>query len=202
MDYFIHETSVVKTDKIGKGTYIGPFCLIGESVEIGEDCTLYGHCSIGAPPQYKGNPPYEGGKIIINDNTEIREFVTVNLPTKEITYIGKDSVLMANVHVPHDAYLDDGAFIVVGAAMGGFTNLGKDCYLGLNSITHQFSEMGDYCLLAAGSFFKGKSPGGIIWIGTPSRPVKVNEIGIKRNAPKEDVDRLIAEAWVFLEENK
>jgi UDP-N-acetylglucosamine acyltransferase len=201
MSIFIHETAVVKTDCIGENTYIGPFCLVGENVTIGSNCVLYGHSSLGAPPQYKEEPPYKGGKVVIDDGCEIREFVTVNLPTEDVTYVGKNSVLMANVHVPHDAYLGDDSFIVVGTAMAGFTKLGRHCYLGLNSMTHQFAEMGDYCLLAAGSFFKGKSPAGIMWIGSPARPFKVNEVGIKKNAPQKIVSKIIAEARIFIEEN-
>jgi len=195
---YIHPTAVVETKDIGEGTYIGPFCIVGKNVEIGRGCKLHGHSSLGAPPQYKGEPPYNGGKIVISDGCDIREFVTVNLPTEDVTFVGSNSVLMANVHVAHDAYLGEGSFIVVGAAMAGFTILGKHCYLGLKSTTHQFAEMGDYCVVGANSFFKGKSPGAVVWAGVPARPLKVNHVGLYRHANDVEKDNISQRAWEFI----
>ena len=191
MNYYIHPTAVVETQNIGNNTYIGPFCYVSKRVILGENCNLLGHCSLGTPPQYKERPDDKGGIIKIDNNTEIREFVTINLPTQDLTYIGKNSLLMANVHVPHDAYLSDDSFLVVGAALGGFTCLGKGCYLGLNSCFHQYSKLGDYCLVGSNSFFKGESPSGIVWVGSPAIPIKVNIRAIdnylKNNDKKKDI---------------
>lgn len=196
---FIHPSAIVETDHIGEGTYIGPFCVITRRVRIGKNCILRGHCSIGQPPQYKNPPEDQGGMVVIDDEVEIREFVTVNLPTKELTYVGKNSYLQANSHIPHDAYISNDAFVVVGAALAGFTYIGRCCYLGLNCSTHQLARLEDYCLLGANSFFRGESPPGIIWAGVPARPIKINEIAINRNAPEAERSFLIQQAREFIE---
>jgi len=199
----IHPTAVVETKNIGKDVYIGPFCYISERVIIQDGCKLYGHCSLGAPAQYKevrfedsGNP------IIIGSGTEIREFVTVNLPTFGTTKIGNNCLLMANVHIPHDCEVDDDVVFVVGAAIGGRTKIGKHCYFGLNSSVHNKSTLGDYCVVGAGSFFKGYSEPGLIWAGVPARAIKVNMVGIQRNAPDDMKDILIRNAEEDLEKRK
>jgi UDP-N-acetylglucosamine acyltransferase len=200
--FYVHPTAVVETDDIGEGTFIGPFCLISRRVRIGRNCMLRGHCSIGQPPQYKTPPEDEGGMVVIDDGVEIREFVTVNLPSQRLTYVGKNAYLQANCHIPHDAHISDDAFVVVGAALAGFTHIGRHCYLGLNCSTHQRARLEDYCLLGANSFFRGESPPGIIWAGVPARPIKVNEISIGRHAPDGEKDLLIKRARDFIKESK
>lgn len=174
----VHHTAIVETSRIGEGTIIGPFCYVGKRVILGENCNLVGHCSLGTLPEYKNRPKDQGGVVIIEDNVEIREFVTVNLPTEAVTRVGKNSCLLTKTYVAHDVELGEDCFVVVGAALGGFTKLGNHCYMSLNCSTHPRAVMGDHCLLGANSFFKGTSPAGIIWAGVPAIPKKVNEISI------------------------
>ena len=42
----------------------------------------------------------------------------------------------------------------------------------MNASIHQRSKIGKYCVIGAGSFFKGESPDGIIWGGVPAKPIK------------------------------
>lgn len=199
MSIFIHPTAVVETVNIEDDVYIGPFCYVSDRVTLKSGCKLLGHCSLGCPPQYKDAPEDKGGIVIIDKNTEIREFVTVNLPTEKLTHVGKNSVLMANVHVPHDAYLSDDSFLVVGTALAGFTKLGRGCYMSLNCSTHQYSVLGDCCLVGSNSFFKGNSPAGIIWVGVPAKPVKINTKAIEKyicNSKERDVMITAANAFI------
>jgi UDP-N-acetylglucosamine acyltransferase len=184
---FIHPTAIVETKEIGKDVYIGPFCYISERVILEDGCRLVGHSSIGQPAQYKIKRfENEGNYIIVGKGTEIREFVTVNAPTYSTTKIGKNCFLMANVHIPHDCQVGDDVVFVVGTAIGGRSIIGDHCYFGLNSSVHNRSEIGAYSVIGAGSFFKGKTSGGLIWAGVPAKPLKVNSVGIDRNAPEKE----------------
>ena len=192
---FIHPTAIVETKSIGKDVHIGPFCYINERVIIEDNCKILGHASIGNPAQYKV-PRFKdaGNPVIIGKGTEIREFVTINLPTYGITSIGKNCLLMANVHIPHDCKVGNDVIFVVGAAIGGRSKIGNYCYFGLNATMHNVSEIGDYSMIGANSFFKGKAPGGLIWVGTPAKAIKINIVGIERNAPVDQQEKLILEA--------
>ena len=88
----IHHSAVIsKNAEIHETTHIGPFCIIGDGVKIGENNNLISHvsivgdttiensntfypfCSIGTPPQdlkYIG----EKNSIIIGDNNKFREY--------------------------------------------------------------------------------------------------------------------------------
>lgn len=196
---FIHSTAIVETTNIGSDVYIGPFCYVSERVVLGDGCRLLGHSSIGNPAQYKSARFEDAGNpIIISEGTEIREFVTVNLPTYGVTKIGKNCLLMANVHIPHDCEIGNDVVFVVGAAIGGRTNIGNHCYFGLNSTVHNKSELGDYSVVGASSFFKGKAPAGLIWAGVPARAIKVNSVGIERNAPEQEVEFIKRQAEAAL----
>lgn len=203
---FIHPTAIVETKNIGKDVYIGPFCYVSERVVLEDGCKLIGHSSIGNPAQYKVTRFEDAGNpVIIGSGTEIREFVTVNAPTYGTTRIGSNCFLMANVHIPHDCEVGNDVVFVVGAAIGGRSKIGNNCYLGLNSSMHNRSELGDYSVVGAGSFFKGIGPAGLIWAGVPARPIKINIVGIERNAPEEFKDSILSiaeQSLVMLKGNK
>jgi len=136
---------------------------------------------------------------VIGEGTEIREFVTINLPTFGNTIIGKNCFLMANVHIPHDCEVGHDTVFVVGAAIGGRSKIGNYCYFGLNCSVHNRAELGDYCVVGASSFFKGYSDSGLIWAGVPAKAIKVNTVGIERNSPNEMKKILISNAERALE---
>ena len=94
----IHNTAIIdKSAVIGQNVEIGPYVVIGEDVtigngtviaahatiecaRIGQNCKIFSHASVGAPPQ---DLKYAGEKTvaIIGDGTTIREFATVNRGT-------------------------------------------------------------------------------------------------------------------------
>lgn len=184
---FIHPTAIVETDNIGKDVSIGPFTYISKRVIIGDRCKILGHASIGNSAQYKETRFEDSGNFItIGAGTEIREFVTINLPTYGNTIIGENCFLMANVHIPHDCEVGHDVVFVVGAAIGGRTKIGNYCYFGLNCSVHNRSEIGDYTVIGANSFFKGIAEPGLIWGGVPAKAIKVNMVGIERSFSKND----------------
>lgn len=197
-EIFIHSTSIVKTKEIGAGTYIGPFCNISERVVVGENCKLVGWSSIGNPGEFKVMPKDSGNPIIIGNGVEIREFVTINTPIGDVTKIGDNCFLMTKSHVGHDSVLENDVVLSCGSLVGGHSYIGSYCYLGLNASTHQYAKLGDYSIVGANSFFKGKSPMGITWGGVPAVPLKVNLKNIEDNAPLKIRLSIVNEANKFI----
>jgi UDP-N-acetylglucosamine acyltransferase len=181
-NYIIHPTAVVETEDIGEGTYIGPFTYISERVKIGRNCGIYS-ASIGRPGEHPNGAEDKGGIVIIGDDCEIREFVTINTPLfTDRTQLDRGCYLMAKSHVGHDTHLGERVVLHTGAVIGGHSTIGRYCYMGLNCSTHPFAELGDYCIVGANGLYKGKSPAAIVWAGVPSRPLKINTIGLERHA--------------------
>ena len=132
-------------------------------------------------PDWKGHESNPHGRVHIGKHTIVREGVIINKPTGKCTHIGDDCYIMNRAFIGHDCHLDDGVQINPGASIAGFVKIGKYSHIGMNASIHQNSELGEYCVLGASSFFKGMSPDGIVWAGVPSRPIKVNMIGIERS---------------------
>ena len=202
-NFFIHPTAVVETNEIGDGTYIGPFTYISKRVTIGKNCKIY-NASIGLPGEHPNGADDLGGKVVISDDVEIREFVTINAPLFSYsTFVGAGSYLMTKSHVGHDAMLGDRVVLHTGAVVGGHSYIGKYCYLGLNCSTHPHAALGDFCLVGANGLFKGKSPAGLIWAGVPAIPLKINKVGLERHAltagrSKYGIERIANNAHKFI----
>jgi UDP-N-acetylglucosamine acyltransferase len=194
----IHPTAIVETEDIGEGTYVGPFTYISKRVKIGKNCKIYG-ASIGLPGEHPNGAEDQGGLVVIEDDVEIREFVTINTPLfGEQTLLERGCYLMAKSHVGHDAVLRERAVLHTGAVIGGHSIIGKYSYMGLNCSTHPRANLGDYCIVGANGVFKGYSPAGIVWAGVPAKPLKVNEVGFERHAPLEEIQVARMRAQEFI----
>jgi UDP-N-acetylglucosamine acyltransferase len=187
---------------IGKNVEIMEGVIIGPNVIIGDNVRIFPYAVIGMEAQYKDKVfALEDKKIFIGSGTIIREFVTIHSPSNSnSTYVGKNCYLMATSHVAHDCYLGNDVVLCNSANLGGYTKVGNNTTLGLNVSTHQHSEIGSCCMIGAQSFFKGKvSTDGIMWIGAPAQPVKVNVRGIERaDLSEQESQRIIMEANTFL----
>jgi UDP-N-acetylglucosamine acyltransferase len=144
-------------------------------------------------PDWRGHPSNPDGKIHIGKNTEILEYAIINKPTENCTYIGNDCYVMNQTFIGHDSRLGDGVQLNPGCTVAGFVNIGDFTHIGMNASVHQKSTIGNYCVIGAGSFFKGNSPDGIVWGGVPAIPIKVNMIGIERSKLSEDEKKLMIE---------
>jgi UDP-N-acetylglucosamine acyltransferase len=146
---------------------IGPYSIIGENVELGEDCEVMSHvviegrtkagkrnrffpfASIGMAPQdlkYQGEP----SSVEIGDQNTFREFVTVHRGTAEgggTTRIGNGNLLMAYVHVAHDCSLGNDVIMGNGASLAGHVEIGDHANVGPFCGIHQFTRIGAYSFL-------------------------------------------------------
>ena len=137
---FIHETAVVSPSAIiADDCHIGPFCTVGDSVNLGAAVRLESHvvvdgitsigdethifpfASIGLGPQdlkYAGEPT----ETMIGKKNTIREFVTVHRGTTGgggVTRIGDNNLLMAQAHVAHDCQLGSETIMANAAMLAG-----------------------------------------------------------------------------------
>ena len=65
--------------------------------------------------------------------------------------------MTARSYVGHDVVLEDNVVIKIGGSVGGYSRIGRYCYIGLNAAVHQRAELGAYSIIGGSSFFKGKS---------------------------------------------
>jgi UDP-N-acetylglucosamine acyltransferase len=164
----IHPTAIVDARaRIAGSAEIGPYCLVGAEVEIGartrlmannylegptwigEDNTFYPYSTCGVAPQdlkYKG----ERAETRIGDRNRIREFVTIHRGTEGgglVTSVGSDNLLMAYVHVAHDARIGDHTVLANGVTLAGHVTIGDWAVIGAFTGVHQFCRIGRHAIV-------------------------------------------------------
>ena len=164
----IHKTAIVdKKAKILDNVEIGPYCIIGPEVEIGNNSVLHSHVnvvgntkigennqiypfsSIGTPPQdlkYKG----EKNSLVIGNNNKFREYVNINPGTGQgggITRIGDNNLFMVYCHVAHDCLISNNIVLANNVQVGGHVTIQNSAIVGGSCAIHQFSRIGESAMI-------------------------------------------------------
>jgi UDP-N-acetylglucosamine acyltransferase len=219
-----HPTAIVHPNaKLACSVTVGPYSLIGENVELGEDCEVMSHCvlegnarigrrnrifpyaAIGFAPQdlkYRGEPT----RVEIGDDNTIREFITINRATEEgdrITQIGNHNLLMAYVHIAHNCHLGSHIIMANGASLAGHVEIQDHASVGAFCGIHQFCRIGAYSFLGSYSvvnqdilpYSKTSAP----------RPLSVlgaNRLGLERRGLSADDMKDLERAFRLLSRSK
>ncbi|HET9366183.1 MAG TPA: acyl-ACP--UDP-N-acetylglucosamine O-acyltransferase [Candidatus Angelobacter sp.] len=168
----IHPTAIIDpTARVPSSCSVGPYCVVGIDVELGENCELMSHvvihgpakigahnrffpfCAIGIEPQdltYKG----EKTRVEIGDHNVIREYVTINRGTAKgggTTRVGSNTLLMAYSHIGHDSVIGDRAMLVNGATLAGHVTVEEWAVVGALCPVHQFVRIGAHSYIGGGT---------------------------------------------------
>lgn len=168
----IHPTAIVDPAvRVPESCKIGPYCVIGAGVEIGEDCELVSHVvlhgptrlgsgnrifpftSVGMGPQdlsYKGEPT----RLEIGDRNEIREFVTIHRGTVKgggLTQVGSGCLIMAYAHIAHDCHVGNNVIMANAATLAGHVTVEDYAVVGAMCPVHQFVRVGAHCYIGGGT---------------------------------------------------
>jgi len=208
-----HPTAIIDSRaKIACSVTVGPYSVIGEGVELGEDCEVMSHVVLGGPTKMgKGNRifPYAsigldpqdmkyGGEptwLEVGDENIFREFVSVHRGTAEgggVTRIGSHNLLMAYVHIAHDCLLGDHVIMANGASLAGHIEIGSHATVGPFCGIHQFTRIGAYSFLGAYTVVnRDVLPYSKTTAPRPMEVLGANRLGLERRGlSKEEVAEL------------
>jgi UDP-N-acetylglucosamine acyltransferase len=168
----IHPTAIIDPGaSVPESCSIGPYCVVGAGVELGEYCRLISHvaiegsskigshnsffpfCAIGMAPQdvtYRGEPT----RLEIGDHNEIRECVTISRGTIKgggVTRIGSHTLIMAYAHIGHDSVIGDHCMLVNGATLAGHVTVEEWAVVGALCPVHQFVRIGAHSYVGGGT---------------------------------------------------
>lgn len=212
----IHASAVVDpAAKLGSGVEIGPFCVVGGGVTLGDGCKLHSHvviegqtsfganceifpfASLGHIPQdmkYKG----EKSALVVGDNNIIREYVTMNPGTEGgglTTRVGSNCLFMAQAHVAHDCQIGDHVIFANGATLAGHCVVGDYAILGGLSAIHQFVRIGEHAFIGGMSGVENDViPYGMV-VGPRAALKGLNVIGIRRRGFNRNQLKNLREAY-------
>jgi UDP-N-acetylglucosamine acyltransferase len=219
----IHATAVIdKSAELAANVEVGPGCVIGPSVRLGEGTKLIAHvfieshtelganntvfpfAALGGPPQdlsYKNEPT----KLVIGDNNVIREHATLHRGTargRSVTTIGNECLIMGNCHVAHDCLVGNNVIMAQTATIGGHVQVGDFAFLGGLSGVHQHGRVGRHAFVGASALMTTDLiPFGSA-IGNHAHLAGLNVVGLKRrNFSREQIhDLRAAYRMLFAEE--
>jgi UDP-N-acetylglucosamine acyltransferase len=214
----IHETAVIHPGaRIGKDVEVGPYAVIGENVLIGEgtkigahavidgwtsigkNCIIYPSASIGTDPQdlkFRGEKSY----VFIGDETQIREFATVNRATGEgeETRIGSHCLLQAYTHVAHNCILGNHIIMSNCATLAGHVIVEDRAIISGLTGVHQFVKIGRNAFVGGASKVVQDVPPFVIVDGHPAKVCGLNSVGMARAGISELARRNLKKAYRIL----
>lgn len=196
----IHSTALVDpTAELGENVSIGPFCVIGRNVRIGQGTSLESHvvvepfttlgdeCQIrqsvvlGGPPQdhkYRGERTF----LHIGSRNIIREFSTIHRATGEdqATRIGDDNMIMAYCHIGHNSELGSGIIMANMVGISGHCLVEDRVVFGGIVGIHQFVRIGKFAMIGGMSKVVTDVPPFTMADGRPTEVVGLNVLGLRR----------------------
>ncbi|MGI4852037.1 MAG: acyl-ACP--UDP-N-acetylglucosamine O-acyltransferase [Janthinobacterium lividum] len=209
---FIHPTAIIGDKvKIGHDVKIGPYCVIDDEVDLGDETNLMSHVSItgrtkigpccqifpfssiGHWPQdlkYHGEP----STLHIGHSTVIREYVTIQPGTEGgimKTEVGNHCLLMTGSHVAHDCIVGDNVILANNATLAGHVIVGDHVIIGGLSAIHQFVRIGHHAIIGGMSGVEHDViPYGSVK-GKRASLSGLNLVGLKRRGVgREEIDKM------------
>jgi UDP-N-acetylglucosamine acyltransferase len=215
----IHSTAIVHDGAtLGAGVEIGPWCIVGPDVslgdgvrllshavvdgatEIGAECVIHPFARLGGDPQHLGHKG-EKTRLVVGQRNIIREHVTFNTGTvsgRGVTTVGNDGLYMTGSHVAHDCIVGDRVVFANNATLGGHVHVDDFVFLGGLCAAHQFSRIGRYAFIGGlSAVTKDVIPFGSVW-GVHAHLEGLNLVGLKRRGFSRDAINDLRAAYRLL----
>ncbi|HKD01267.1 MAG TPA: acyl-ACP--UDP-N-acetylglucosamine O-acyltransferase [Terriglobales bacterium] len=216
----VHPTAIIDPRaKVPATCEVGPYCVIGADVELGEGCRLLSHVaiegptkigahnrffpfsSIGMAPQdlsYAGEPT----RLEMGDHNEIREFVTISRGTVKgggLTRLGSHILIMAYTHIAHDCVIGDHVLMANAATLGGHVVVEDWAQVGALCPIHHFVRIGTHSFIGGGTTVtKDVLPFSKTVAARDTHAYGLNAVGLERRGFSKERIRKIHHAYKVL----
>ena len=157
----IHPTACIAPNGVilGKNVEIGPYSTILPGVEIGDDTIIGANCVIGEDGFHVFDDMRGIKRIAIHDGwVKIGKNVEIHAATViDKGFMGRDTIIGdeckfdEHVHIAHRAHVGCRTVIAGGADLAGSTNIGKNVWIGPQSIVSNRVTVGDSARVNIGS---------------------------------------------------
>lgn len=156
---WIGSHTVVENEvSIGARTILHPHVFVGSACEVGSDCEIHPHSSIGSDgfgyargPQGKPLKISQLGNVVIGDEVEIGSNCAIDRATLRSTFIRSGAKLDNICHIAHNCDLGEYGLYTAGFMMAGSTKIGRGFMTGGNSVVSAHLTLTDNVQLAGRS---------------------------------------------------
>ncbi len=216
----IHPTAIVDpASKIPASCRVGPYCVVGRDVEMGEECELISHvvldgptklgshnrifpfAAVGVEPQdlkYKGEPT----RLEMGDHNIVREYVTIHRGTVGgggVTRIGSHVFIMAYTHIAHDCIIGDHAMLANAATLAGHVTVEEWAVVGALCPVHQYVRIGAHSYIGGGTTItQDVLPFSLTSAERDTHAFGLNKVGLERRGFSRERIRKIHHAYKLL----
>ncbi|MBI4906488.1 MAG: acyl-ACP--UDP-N-acetylglucosamine O-acyltransferase [Acidobacteria bacterium] len=216
----VHPTAIVDgAAHVAESAEIGPYCIIGAGVTIGERTRLLAHVYIEGPTTIGDDNvifPYavlgvaspdlkyhgETAHTAIGHRNKIREYVTIHRGTGVgggLTSVGDDNLFMANAHVAHDCSIGNHVIMANSATLGGHVTVEDWAIVGAFSGVHQFCRVGKHCIIGGYSVItRDVLPYSNTTTPRDARSFGPNKVGLERRGYSSETIQALHKAFRIL----
>lgn len=214
----IHKTAIIEDGaKLGKDVEIGPYCIVGKNVELGDRVKLHSHVVIDGYTKIGEETeifPFaaiglkcqdlkfhgEESVLEIGKKNVIREYVTMHPGTEKgiqtmkgkvtnKTIVGDNNVFLVATHVAHDCVLGNNIIMSNNATLAGHVEVADGVIMGGLSAVHQFVKIGKGAMIGGMSGVESDViPYGIV-MGERANLNGFNLIGLQRRGVDKQVTK-------------
>lgn len=196
----IHPTAVIMPGaEIGENVSIGAYSIIGEDCVIGENCVIDAHVKIAPHTSIGSNCRIYFGAVVgddpqdhrfkpgvlshtrIGDNVTLREYVTIHRSPFEngLTEVGDRTLLMAFVHVGHDARIGRNVTVANNSVFAGHVTVDDGAVISAYVLVHQFCRIGKLAMIGGRTLVRQDVPD-FCMLSEDNTVCGMNVIGLRR----------------------
>jgi UDP-N-acetylglucosamine acyltransferase len=218
----IHPTAIVDPGTaLGADIEVGPYCIVGPGVSLGDGCWLQHHVTLCGPSmigpdnrffaytsigqqsqdlKYRGEPTH----LEIGKGNTFREFATVNRGTlpDTVTRIGNRGNFLAYSHVAHDCTVGDDVIFSNNGTLAGHVEVEDRAIIGGLTAVHQFCRIGRFSMSGGCTKIVRDVPPFMIADGNPAEIRGINAVGMERHGFSAETIRAIKEAYRLVYRSK
>ena len=220
----IHPTALVDPKAhLPERCMIGAFCIVGEDVDMGENCELLSHVILKGPTKMGSNNrvfPFttlglepqdlkfkgERTRLEIGDNNTIRESVTIHRGTPAgggVTRVGSNCLIMAYSHIAHDCVIADNVILANAATLAGHVTVEEYAVVGALCPVHQYVRVGAYSYIGGGTTItQDVLPFSLTSAKREVHAFGMNSVGLQRKGFSKERIRRIHQAYRVLLSSK
>jgi UDP-3-O-[3-hydroxymyristoyl] glucosamine N-acyltransferase len=191
---FIHPTAVLAANvKIGHNAVIEKNVVIEEYTIIGSNTVILNNTKIGKRVKIGCNNTIGGvgfgyekndkgeyeliphiGNVVIEDEVEIGNNVTIDRAVLGSTYLRKNSKVDNLVHIAHGVEVGENSLIIANAMIAGSVKIGKNVWVAPSSSVLNKKTIKDNAVIGMGAVVLKDVEANDVIVGNPGKSIKKN----------------------------